>query len=145
MKTTHQQAIRTAIFTVICTMGFTTGAQAKQATNVSQIDSESNIITMVNVLTPQEGKQGEVIQRLQAGMDETMRHQPGFISANVHKSLNSNHVVVYAQWKDQKSVDAATKLIMEGQAPNMASVFTMAEPAFHPYEVISIHPAAKIN
>ena len=111
----------------------------------STIHPADRVLTMVNVLTPEPGRQAEVIGLLQAGMQDTMRHQPGFISANIHRSLDSDHVVVYAQWKDQASVDAAVKLIQAGQAPNMAQVFAIATPDFHPYRVVSVHTSATVR
>jgi len=105
------------------------------------IDAESGVLTMVNVITPQPGKQEETIAALQSGMDEEMSAQPGFISSTIHRSLDSEHVVVYAQWADQASVAKAVSVIESGGAPNMASVFTTATPDFHPYQVVSVHPA----
>ncbi len=96
---------------------------------------------MINVLTPAPGKQDEAIRLLQAGMEKEMSLQPGFLSSSIHKSLNSENVVVYAQWKDQASVDAAVKVIQGGGAPNMAEVFSVAQPEYHPYKVVSVHLA----
>jgi len=132
---------RTIIFALLGSIGIAAFSYANIEIKVSRIDPGAAILTMVNVLTPAPGKQLETIKLLQAGMDETMRHQPGFISANIHRSLNSEHVVVYAQWKDQASVEAAGKLIQAGKAPNMAMVFSIAQPAYHPYHVVSVHSA----
>jgi len=143
MKDITRKTFRAVTIAALGAVSIATFAYAQKMPKVSSIDPSAGVLTMVNVLTPAPGKQSETIQLLQAGMDETMRHQPGFISANVHRSLNSDHVVVYAQWKDQASVDAAGKLIQGGKAPNMATVFTIAQPAYHPYEVVSVHPASK--
>ena len=142
MKIDFQKTFRTVIVTAVCSVSLIEFAYAQNAPKVSNINPSAGILTMVNVLTPELGKQSETIQLLQAGMEKTMRHQPGFISANIHRSLNSEHVVVYAQWKDQASIDAASNLIQGGKAPNMAKVFTVAQPAYHPYDVVSVHPAS---
>ena len=107
----------------------------------STIEENSGILTMVNVLTPQAGKQDEVVRQLDTAMATEMSSQPGFISANIHRSLDSDHVVVYAQWEDQSSVEAVGELIQSGNMPAMATVFSMAQPDFHPYEVVSVHSA----
>ena len=146
MKTYTRTTFHTAILAALVTTSITALAYAQNGPKVSStIDPDAHILTMINVLTPAHGKQAETIQLLQAGMNQTMRQQPGFISANIHRSLNSDHVVVYAQWKDQASVDAVVKLIQGGKAPNMATVFTVAQPAFHPYEVISVHQAMELK
>ena len=105
----------------------------------SIIQAQTDILTVVNVLTPKLEEQDRVIALLQKGMTDTMQHQPGFISANIHKSLDSSHVVVYAQWKNNKSLQNAVKLIEAGQAPSMMEVFSIGNPEYHPYEVVSVH------
>ena len=98
---------------------------------------------MVNVVTPEEGRKAETLAALQAGMEDTMRHVPGFISANIHSSLDSDHIVVYAQWRSRAAVAAAVELVTSGKAPAMAKAFSIAQPDFHPYEVVSVHTAAQ--
>lgn len=142
MKVSSQKFFRTIMVTIVSSVSLVAFAYAQDTTKISHINPGAGILTMINVVTSETGKQLETIQLLQAGMEKTMRHQPGFISANIHRSLNSEHVVVYAQWKDQASVDAASKLIQGGKAPNMSKVFSVAQPAYHPYEVVSIHPAS---
>ncbi|MES0861966.1 antibiotic biosynthesis monooxygenase family protein [Ruegeria sp. SCPT10] len=121
-------------------MSFSATASADQRQTAS-IAANENILTMVNVLTPEPGKQDAAIRLLQAGMSDEMSAQPGFISSTIHRSLNSEHVVVYAQWRDQASVNAAVEVIQSGGAPNMAEVFAIASPDFHPYNVESVHSA----
>jgi quinol monooxygenase YgiN len=111
--------------------------QSKQ----SFIETQSKILTVVNVLIPKPEEQDKVISLLQKGMTDTMQHQPGFISANIHKSLDSNHVLVYAQWEDRESLQNAVKLIETGKAPSMMEVFSIGNPEYHPYEVVSVHRA----
>lgn len=107
----------------------------------SMIAEGSDVLTMVNVITPASGSQDEAILLLKAAMADEMRYQPGFISANIHRSLDSEHIVVYAQWQDLSSVEDAVKVIQSGGAPTMAQVFSIAQPDFHPYEVVSVHTA----
>ncbi|VAW61652.1 hypothetical protein MNBD_GAMMA09-3854 [hydrothermal vent metagenome] len=114
--------LKTLLFFVFTALNITSlalYADTQSEQKISRISSEAEILTMVNVLTPPSGKQQEIIQLLQAGMHETLRHQAGFISANIHKSLDSEHVLVYAQWEDQASVDAAAELVQNGEAPTI--------------------------
>ena len=111
----------------------------------SVIQVQTDILTVVNVLTPKTEEREKVISLLQKGMSDTMQHQPGFISANIHKSLDSSHVLVYAQWKDSQSLQDAVKLIEAGLAPNMMEVFTIGNPEYHPYEVVSVHKSIEKN
>jgi len=110
-------------------------------THKSVIDSKSGILTVINVIEPKDVEQEVILEYLQKGITETMRYQKGFISANIHKSLDSNDIIVYAQWKDKESPQNAVKLIEEGGAPNMLYVFGHSTPNYHPYEVISVNLA----
>ena len=38
-----------------------------------------------------------------------MRNQPGYISANIHKSLDGTRVTNYAQWRSQEDFEAIEK------------------------------------
>ena len=111
----------------------------------STIQVQTDILTVVNVLMPKPEEQEKVVNLLQKGMTDTMQHQPGFISANIHKSLDSSHILVYAQWKDSQSLQDAVKLIETGLAPSMMEVFTIGNLGYHPYEVVSIHRSIEEN
>lgn len=112
---------------------------AQVDTHKAVIDTGANILTVVNVIQPKGVGQDVILAYLQKGLNETMRYQPGFISANIHKSLDNDNIIVYAQWKDQESLQNAVKLIENGGAPNMSYVFGNSIPDYHPYEVISVN------
>lgn len=111
--------------------------------NRSYIETQKDILTVVNVLIPKPKEQERVVNLLQKGMTETMQYQPGFISANIHRSKDSSHVLVYAQWKDSESLQNAVKLIETGKVPSMMEVFSIGNAEYHPYEVVSVHRAIK--
>ena len=109
----------------------------------SFIEAQTDILTVVNVLNPKLEEQQKVVDLLQKGMSDTMQYQPGFISANIHKSLDSSHVLVYAQWRDSASLQEAVKLIEAGKAPSMMEVFSIGNREYHPYEVVSVHKSVE--
>jgi quinol monooxygenase YgiN len=113
--------------------------------NKSSIEAQTDILTVVNVLIPKLEEQEKAISLLQKGMTDTMQHQPGFISANIHKSLDSSHILVYAQWENSASLQNAVKLIETGKAPSMMEVFSIGNPEYHPYEVVSVHRSSIEN
>ena len=63
------------------------------------IEPEDGICALVNVFTVEPAKQQALIDLLDLATEEVMRHQSGFISANIHRSLDGRHVVNYAQWE----------------------------------------------
>ncbi len=38
--------------------------------------------------------------------EQVMRHRPGFVSANIHASLDGTRVVNYAQWRSREDFQA---------------------------------------
>ena len=67
-----------------------------------------------------------------------MRKQPGFISANIHRSLDGTKVANYAQWRSKADLEAMQKNPEAGV--HMKEAAALAD-SFEPilYEVFSIH------
>ena len=63
---------------------------------MSTIEKNRDILTLINVFTVAPEKQRELIDLLVEATQQTMRHLPGFISANIHRSLDGHKVVNYA-------------------------------------------------
>ncbi len=107
--------------------------------DTATIDPDAQQLTMINILTPSDAAQDQVVAQLQDALSTTLAETPGFISGSVHRSLDSNHVAVYAQWKDQASLEAFVSRLESGDAPAMATVFSMATPDYHPYAVTGVY------
>jgi quinol monooxygenase YgiN len=76
---------------------------------MSKIQKGRNILTLINVFTVSPEKQQELVTLLIDATQQTMRHLPGFISANVHRSLDGKKVVNYAQWRSMADFEAMRK------------------------------------
>ena len=100
-----------------------------------QITPGAEILTMINVLTPAPEHKTKTANLLQQGIDKEISKQDGFVAATVHESLDSNHIVVYAQWRDQDVLMAAAKKVKGGEAPLMAEAYSLGNPDYHPYAV----------
>jgi quinol monooxygenase YgiN len=86
------------------------------------IDADASVVTLINVFTVDPSNQLRLVELWQQGTEEVMRHLPGFISANVHRSLDGTKVINYAQWDSVESFNASL------QNPDAASYFaTLAE------------------
>ena len=68
-----------------------------------------------------------------------MRHLPGFVSANIHRSHDGRQVVNYAQWRTREDFEAALRDPEAGV--HMRAAAAMAQ--FNPIvcEVASVHHA----
>ncbi|MCQ8832177.1 antibiotic biosynthesis monooxygenase family protein [Streptomyces malaysiensis] len=64
-------------------------------------------ITLVNVFTVDIERQTELVEALDEATRSIFTKVPGFISANLHVSLDGTRVVNYAQWADKASYSAA--------------------------------------
>jgi quinol monooxygenase YgiN len=62
-------------------------------------------VALINTFFVKPGKAEELLQVLITATDEVMRHQPGFISANLHISLDKTRVVNYAQWRSKEDFE----------------------------------------
>jgi quinol monooxygenase YgiN len=73
---------------------------------MSTIEKGNRILTLINVFTVEPENQEKLVKLLTDATEETMKHLPGFISANIHRSFDGTRVVNYAQWESQESFEA---------------------------------------
>ncbi|MET0389371.1 MAG: antibiotic biosynthesis monooxygenase family protein [Polyangiales bacterium] len=83
------------------------------------------VVTLINTFTVKPERQDELVRLLDAATEEVMRHLDGFVSANLHKSLDGKHVANYAQWRDEASFQAMLK--NERAQVHMAQAAKLAE------------------
>ena len=97
------------------------------------------VVTLINVFTVAPEQQEELVALLDRATEEVMRRLPGFVSANIHRSLDGTKVANYAQWASREAFEA---MLREPRArEHMGAAARMA--AFEParYEVASVHAA----
>lgn len=72
------------------------------------ISTENNksMVTLINVFIVDPANQDKLVQILTEATEKVMRHLKGFISANLHKSLDGVRVVNYAQWASKEDFEA---------------------------------------
>ena len=95
------------------------------------------LVTLINVFTVDPKNQERLVELWQEGTDEVMRHLPGFISANVHRSLDGTKVINYAQWE---SVGAFTSSLRNSDvAAYFERLAQIGTPDPVLCEVVSVH------
>src|SRR3977135_715991 len=67
-----------------------TALEAHMATDTSTIRAGAEIFTLINVFSVAPDQQQELANVLIEATEHTMRHLPGFISANIHKVLTAD-------------------------------------------------------
>ena len=73
---------------------------------MTNISTRGNVVTIINVFTVEPAKQDALVTLLTRATDETVRHMPGFISANIHRSVDGVRVTNYAQWRSRADLEA---------------------------------------
>jgi heme-degrading monooxygenase HmoA len=73
---------------------------------VTTISTEQDVLTLVNVFTVAPEDQQRLLDVLVEATEGVMNQLPGFVSANLHKSLDGTRVTNYAQWRSRKDFEA---------------------------------------
>ncbi len=101
---------------------------------MTSIHKDSNIITLINIFTVDPQNQQRLVDMLVETTEQIMNIQEGFISANIHKSLDGAKVVNYAQWKSR---DAFEKMLNNPKAMiHMNDVLNIAKSDGRLYDVV---------
>jgi hypothetical protein len=66
------------------------------------VTADADAVTLVNVFTVDPTRQIELVDALDDATRETFVTLPGFISANLHTSLDGARVINYAQWASEQ-------------------------------------------
>ena len=70
------------------------------------ITKDKDVVTLINVFTVAPDDQQRLVDVLVDATQTVMRKQPGFISANIHRSLDGTRVANYAQWRSPEAFEA---------------------------------------
>ncbi|PPS43599.1 antibiotic biosynthesis monooxygenase [Chroococcidiopsis sp. TS-821] len=66
---------------------------------MTTISQDADLVTLINVFIVEPENQQLLVDLLVKATEEVMCKLPGFISANIHKSLDGKRVTNYAQWR----------------------------------------------
>jgi heme-degrading monooxygenase HmoA len=70
------------------------------------ISKDNDVVTLINVFTVAPEDQQRLVDVLVDATQAVMRKQQGFISANIHRSLDGTRVTNYAQWQSREAFEA---------------------------------------
>jgi len=76
---------------------------------MSTITPNTRLCTLINVFTVAPERQQELVDTLVAATEQVIRTLPGFVSANIHKSIDGVRVTNYAQWENPTALEAMLK------------------------------------
>ena len=98
------------------------------------IRANTGVITQINVFTVPHGGQQDLIDHL-ATAAEYARQTPGWLSANLHRSLDGTRVVNYAQSESLEAANAVIERLKQGGFLDRNREFGEAHPGL--YEVVA--------
>ena len=102
------------------------------------IEAKSTGVTLINVYEVEPEKQAELVSLLSDATEKVMRHQPGFVSVNIHSSVDGTRIVNYAQWASKEAFDRMLKNPeAQAQMKQLAALAKSVSPAL--YMVNSVH------
>ena len=74
---------------------------------LTTLDPSAGYITIINTYVVAPERAEALLNLLVRATAETIRHVPGFVSANFHINLDRTQVVNYAQWRSREAIAAA--------------------------------------
>ena len=107
---------------------------------MTTITTANDLVTLINVFTVEPQQQQRLVDVLVTATETVIGKQPGFVSANIHKSLDGTRVANYAQWRSREDFEAM--LANPGAAAHMREAATIATFDAHLYEVAFIDHAS---
>ena len=99
------------------------------------------VITLINVLEVAPERRVELVEILEKATADVIRYLPGFISANIHCSLDGTRVANYAQWRSMEDFE---RMLANPEAQahiRDATAIAKATPVL--YRVSSVHVAGE--
>lgn len=100
----------------------------------TSISPSNPVITMINVFTVNPENQQRLVNLLILTTETVMKKQPGYVSANIHKSLDGMRVVNYAQWRSREDYEAIFK--NREVVEHMSEIMSFAKSDYHLYVVV---------
>jgi heme-degrading monooxygenase HmoA len=97
----------------------------------------SSPVTLINVFSVQPENQQRLVQLLVEATRTVMSKIPGFVSANIHRSLDGTRVTNYAQWRSREDFEAMLK--NPKAVEHMGPIQQLASNDAHLYEVSDVH------
>ncbi len=101
---------------------------------MTRISTDQDLTTQINVFTVDPDNQQALVHVLVEATKETMRHQPGYISASVHRSVDGSKVTNYVQWRRKEDLEAM--MADPGARARMQSAIQLATSEPHLYDVV---------
>ncbi len=102
------------------------------------IAKNNHVLTVIIIFSVEPERQQQLVDTIIEFLETAVKHQPGFVSSSIHKSLDGVRVMNYAQWQSQSDYNA---FISNSQVQSLGaklSKFQMLDA--HVFEVVVSQP-----
>ena len=106
---------------------------------MTTISEGRDVVTLINVFTVEPEHQQELVDFLADATNSIIRQVPGFISANLHRSLDGTRVANYAQWESRDALQAMLR--RPDVIPHLEAATRLATADPVVYEVVHCYEA----
>jgi quinol monooxygenase YgiN len=106
------------------------------ADQVTVIDADADVVTLINHFTVDPTHQRELVDLLIRATANVIRHRPGFITANIHASVDGTRVVNYAQWETEDAMRSMLADPVCKEHTDAALKISTAEPRLYTVESV---------
>lgn len=102
---------------------------------MATLDLENQLLTVIVLFKVKDGQQVSMVNKVKE-LFAIAKKQPGFVSANLHRSLDGAKVANYAQWESSADLESFQKLpeVQELIGPLRETVEEMDS---HAYEIVA--------
>jgi quinol monooxygenase YgiN len=106
------------------------------------ISQGDDVVTPINVFTVAPENQQRLVDLLVEATEAVMSKMAGFVSANLHKSLDGTKVVNYAQWRSREAFEAMLENAEAGALMREAEkIATKIEPSLYKVSFVDEAPS----
>jgi heme-degrading monooxygenase HmoA len=106
---------------------------------VTQITVGQDVVTLINVFTVAPEDQQRLVDLLVEATEQVMSKQPGYVAANLHRSLDGTKVTNYAHWRSREDFQALAHHPQVAAHLRRVQAVATFEPSL--YEVVFTHHA----
>jgi hypothetical protein len=106
---------------------------------MTEISERRRIATFINTFSTRPRDQQRLVDLIVKAHRELIRHRPGYLSGNVHRSTDGYQVVDYTQWVRREDFEAMVR--DPAAAPHFAPIGELTQGRQCAYDVVYSHTA----
>lgn len=104
---------------------------------MTEISADQGVATFINVFRTEPRNQQRLVDRIIAAHDAMIQHRPGYVSTNLHASVDGYTVIDYTQWRRREDFEAMVR--DPAIEPHFRPIGELTRGEQQAYEVVYTH------